>query len=200
MTTILLIIVALAAIAFIAWLYGRTLWRHRGERVVVCPENEEFAAVKLDAAHAAGTALRGKGELRLSDCSRWPEKQGCGQMCLEQIEAAPEDCLARNMLTHWYEDSTCAVCSKSIGPINWTTHKPALMAPDRRTLTWDEVPAEKLPDVLSTHWPVCWDCHIAETLVREHPEWVTMRPEHRSPGILEKADQDDMVQRIRRRG
>jgi hypothetical protein len=24
--------------------------------------------------------------LRLSECSRWPERQGCGQECLSQIE------------------------------------------------------------------------------------------------------------------
>lgn len=54
--------------------------------------------------------------------------------------------------------------------------KPALMSPERRTVEWHEVPAETLPEVLSTYRPVCWSCHIAESFRREHPELVIERP------------------------
>jgi hypothetical protein len=30
--------------------------------------------------------------------------------------------------------------------------------------------------VLSTHLPVCWDCHIARRFRREHPALVVDRP------------------------
>jgi len=39
------------------------------------------------------------------------------------------------------------------------------------------IPAEKLQEVLRTDWPVCWNCHVAETFRREHPELVVNRPE-----------------------
>jgi hypothetical protein len=171
--------------------FGRSYVRFRGKRVITCPENEEFAAVEVDATHAATTALFGERELRLQTCTRWPEKQNCGQDCLAQIEAAPQDCLARTMLTQWYSGSTCAVCSKPIGEIDWYTHKPALMSPERQTLSWDEVAAERLPEVLATHFPVCWDCHVVESVVREHGDRIVVRPAHRSAGIPGRLPSDD---------
>ena len=42
---------------------------------------------------------------------------------------------------------------------------------------------ERLPEVLATHFPVCWDCHIVESVVREHADRVVVRPPHRGPGI-----------------
>jgi hypothetical protein len=30
--------------------------------------------------------------------------------------------------------------------------------------------------VLETHLPVCWDCYIAQSFVREHPDQVVYRP------------------------
>src|SRR6266576_3849706 len=45
-------------------------------------------------------------------------------------------------------------------------------------LEWNEIPLEHLQQTLSTHWPVCWNCHIAETFRRRHPELVTDRPAH----------------------
>jgi hypothetical protein len=40
---------------------------------------------------------------------------------------------------------------------------------------------EQIPDVLSDHKPVCWDCDVAERFRRRHPELVTERPEHTEP-------------------
>lgn len=171
--------------------FGKNYMRFRGKRVITCPENEEFAAVEVDAGHAARTALLGERELRLQTCTRWPEKQDCGQNCLAQIEASPDDCLARTLLTQWYAGSTCAVCRKSIGAIDWYAHKPALMDPEQRTLTWSDVPAERLPEVLATHFPVCWDCHIVESVVRKHGDRVVVRPPHRSPGVSGPMPKDE---------
>jgi hypothetical protein len=50
------------------------------------------------------------------------------------------------------------------------------MSPEGRTFGWGEVPAERLPEVLGTHLPVCWNCHIAETFRRQHAELVIDRP------------------------
>ena len=48
-------------------------------RAVICPETQREAGVTIDAAHAAATALSGKPEFRLSDCTRWPARVHCGQ-------------------------------------------------------------------------------------------------------------------------
>jgi hypothetical protein len=150
--------------------------KFRGTRLVTCPETKEPAAVEVDAKYAAITAPTGERGLRLKDCSRWPESQDCGQQCLGQIVSAPEDCLVRNILTKWYEGRTCVFCGKALGEIDWLDHKPALMSPERVTREWNEIPAEKVPVVLQTHMPVCWDCHVAETFRRRYPERFVDRP------------------------
>jgi hypothetical protein len=33
---------------------------------------------------------------------------------------------------------------------------------------------------------VCWDCVAVGWVAQEHPDWVTERPLHRSPGIQER--------------
>ena len=158
------------------WIAGRAYFRFRGTRLVTCPETGKAAAVELDVRYAAFTAPLGKPDLQLKDCSRWPERQACGQRCLGQIESAPKDCLVRTILTKWYEDKACIFCGKALGEINWLDHKPALMSPERVTLDWDEIPGEKVPEVLTTHMAVCWDCHIAERFRRRYPELVVDRP------------------------
>ena len=129
---LLAVVIALAAVAIgrlvSAWL------KYRGRRVITCPENRTPAGVLVDTRNAAATGLRKAPELRLSSCSRWPERAGCGQECLSQIAASPEDCLVRNILGKWYEGKNCAICGKRIGDIQWADHKPALLDPDRRTV------------------------------------------------------------------
>jgi hypothetical protein len=165
--------------------FGRRLavaWmKYRGTRVVVCPENREMVAVHVDAKHAAATAPQGRPELRLEACTRWPGKAGCGQECLGQIESAPEACLLRNILADWYQGKSCGFCGRSFHTIHWHDHEPGLLAMDGRVVSWDAFRAEEVLDVLATHKPVCWDCRVAETFRREHPELVTERPQRLGP-------------------
>ena len=88
-------VVVLASI--VAWRLLGAWWKYKGRRVVTCPENERPAGVTVDARHAAATGLAKPPQLRLESCSRWPEKAGCGQQCLSQIEASPK--------TAWYATS-----------------------------------------------------------------------------------------------
>lgn len=156
----------------------RAFFRFRGKRLITCPETHRPAAVDLDAKHAARETLFGAPHFRLQDCSRWPERQGCGQECLSQIEQAPEDCLVRNVASRWYAGKQCAVCGRVIHEVEWLGHKPALLNAEKKTVYWDSIAPEKLPEVFETYSPVCWDCHIAETFRREHPDLVVDRPAH----------------------
>jgi len=148
----------------------------RGKRLVSCPENHCAAAVRVAAEKAALEAIVGKQHLTLSTCSRWSERQACGQECLPQIEEAPKACLVRTIINHWYQGAKCMYCHKPIGEIHWHDHPPALLNRDNKTIEWNQIPPEKLQDALETHGPVCWSCHMAETFRREHPERVVDRP------------------------
>jgi hypothetical protein len=179
MTLLLYLVVTLVGVAA-AYAILRKLvseyFRMRGARVVTCPENAQPAAVTVDAGHAALTSAGGHERLRLDTCSRWPERAGCGQECLKQIEAQPVDCLVRTQVSRWYADKTCAICGKALGAIDWAEHKPALRAPDGRTLEWHDVRPETMHEVMATHAAICWDCHVAETFRRQRPDLVLDNP------------------------
>ena len=152
----------------------RLAWmKYRGPMLVECPENHETAAVGLKMGQAVVTAGFGQPRLELRQCSRWPEKEACGQECLKQIEAQPADCMVRTVVTRWYEDKSCASCGKPLGRIDWLERRPALMSPEGVTVQWPDVPPEELRAVFATHKAVCWDCHIAESFRRQHPDLVT---------------------------
>ncbi len=168
-------IVILATAVLTAVLLLRRYLRARGPRVVNCPADDSQACVEV----AALRSLLGSSDLdslRLSSCSHWPERAGCGQECLEQLATSPDGCLVRNILAGWYENKTCVLCGKAFGQLDWMEHKPCLLAPDRATRDWSSIHPLELSETLTTHLPVCWNCHIAMTFRREHPELVTDRP------------------------
>jgi hypothetical protein len=164
-------VLVVAAAGLAAFAIARRYLAVRGARLVACPENQETAAVKVQAAwRALG------GDWRLADCSRWPERHACGRECLVQIEKSPDDCLVRTIVTAWYEDKKCVVCGKPLGHVDWHERKPAVMDQQGRARPWPEVAPESLPQVLATHRPVCFDCYVAETFRAQHPELVLDNP------------------------
>lgn len=179
MGEVMFLVVAIVVLAFLCIVVTyavRAYIRFRGKRLVTCPETKKVVAVDVNAKHAALTIGRGIPDLRLTSCTRWPERQDCGQECVEQIELSPEGCLVRNILTSWYEGKPCAFCHMRFGQVHWTDHKPALLNAEHRTVEWHEIRPEKIPETLATHLPVCWNCHIAESFRQVHPELVTDRP------------------------
>jgi hypothetical protein len=174
MSTLLLVVGVIFVLSFVPLLYliARSYRRYRGARVVTCPETKQSVAVEVSAAKAALSGVFEDPKLRLSSCSRWPERQDCGQECVAQIEVAPDGCLVRERLAAWYQDTRCALCGRTIGAIRWTDRKPGLLAPDMTTLDWSDVASEKLPTILATHKPICWNCHVAESFLRRYPDRV----------------------------
>lgn len=168
--------IAILVVAGLVFQVVRTWLWMRGPRLVTCPETRAPAAVELDLGHLAVTSAAGFREFRLRDCSRWPEKEGCGQMCLAEIEEAPHDCLVREVLRRWFDEKSCALCRRRIAPVRWHDHKPAFKGADDRIWEWDQIPAETLPLFLTTARAVCWNCMISEGFRRDHPDLVVERP------------------------
>jgi hypothetical protein len=173
--TLSVVVVALIAAAAGGAALLRSWYAWRQKRLITCPGNEKPAAVRVDALRAVAD---GPGALRLSECSRWPEKKDCGQECLKQIERGPDECLVRTLVGRWYGDKTCACCGKPIRDVAWADQRPGLRAPDGTFVAWTDVAAERLPALFRTHAAVCWDCLVVQKIVRRDPDAVTVRPPH----------------------
>jgi hypothetical protein len=166
-----------AILAIYAMLRGalKAYFFYRGKRVVRCPETLRTVAVEVDAAHAAVTNESGSLDLRLKSCTRWPERENCGQECVQQIKDAPEDCLVSNMLSGWYEGKSCALCARKFHRVEWFDHHPGLRDREGSILSWGDIRPESVPEKLASSTPVCWNCYIAENFRRENPDLVTDR-------------------------
>lgn len=176
------VLITLAVVVFAAGFFVfraipgiRAYFEYRGKRLITCPETHKTEAVEVSARDAAVGAFLTEPTVRLRECSRWPERQDCGQECLQQIEIDPANCLVWNIVSHWYEGKSCAFCRKPIAPLHHLDHAPALLGPDHKTVEWKELQPQQLPEIMETHRPVCWNCHIAETFRRTHPELVVNR-------------------------
>ena len=177
-TTGLLIVIVAFTVALwfgIRWLV-RSFSRYRGPQIVTCPETKDPAIVEVDSLHASLTATVGLPDIRLENCSRWPMKKQCGQECLMELDVAPGECLVSGVLMRWYRDKNCVYCKKAFSEIQWLDHRPALLSPEKKLLSWDQVHLDELRSVLGTHAPVCWNCYIAQSFRLEHPDLVVFRP------------------------
>lgn len=170
-------LIAAGGLGYVMYVAVRSYLKFYGTRLVTCPETKRAAAVALDAHRAARESLLRAPRFRLSACSRWPERKDCGQECLSQIESAPEDCLVRNIVGNWYAQKKCAYCQKPFESADDIFHhRPALMGRDLKSIEWDEVRPEELPETFLTALPICWSCHMAEMFRREHADLVVDNP------------------------
>lgn len=94
---LVLCLVAVSLILLPLAIWRRELYqRFSGWRLVTCPENQQSAAVSMDARHAAATGVHGHPDVRLCDCTRWPERAQCGQPCVSQaVRAQPYPAVAK---------------------------------------------------------------------------------------------------------
>jgi len=175
------IVIMLLALALVATVLVRTLLRWYGTRLVRCPETRAPAAVEIDMKQALVTEILGRDHVRLSDCSRWPERAGCGQECLAQVERAPEDCRVRTIVSEWYQGKQCVYCGHPFAELHWHDRRPALRTAKGVTRQWSDVRPEELPALFGTCRPVCWDCHVAESFRLQHPDLVVDREAHELP-------------------
>ncbi len=68
----------------------QTYHTYREGRTVNCPETHAPVSVRFNALRAAWSSLSGPPNLRLADCTRWPERGDCGQECIpDAVHANP---------------------------------------------------------------------------------------------------------------
>ena len=95
MTAQLFIVLLVLAVLVVYLVIAVRTWTHvHGARVVVCPETQKPVAVRVDVGHAVTTAVWEQPELRVTSCSRWPERQDCDQPCVKQIDPEAAKTLA----------------------------------------------------------------------------------------------------------
>jgi hypothetical protein len=179
MTTVLFLtatVLVMTGLFFAIRHFVRAYFRYRDSHIIICPDNKEQAMVEVDAMHAAMTSVLGQPDIRLQNCWRWPLHADCDQECLAQLHVAPEDSLVRGVLMRWYDSKSCVYCQKRFEQISLLEHKPALQIPDGRLLEWQDVRLQDLPVALTRYMPVCWDCYMAQSFMREHPDLVVSRP------------------------
>ena len=178
---IALLIVLAAAVLLLAAVHAVRVWRGlRGGMLVTCPETAQPAAVRVDARHAALSVFVGHAAVpspvRLLAL-------GIARTLRRAVSVAggggrrgvPPHDIARQ----WYAGRRCVYCGKPISDGQTLEHHAALLAPDGSTVEWTVVPPLNLTRTFRTHRPVCWDCHVTETLPPTVP-----RARRRSPGTL----------------
>jgi len=90
--------------------------------------------------------------------------------------AIPHDHTATELLKHFFEGRSCAICKRAIPPVQRTGPKPGLLNPDtHETLAWDHIPNENLSTVLGSRLPLCSACVLAESFRQHHPDLVVDR-------------------------
>jgi hypothetical protein len=145
-----------------------------GVRIVTCPETGRPAAVSFDVGHATLAALvDDEPRLKLADCSRWPVRGPCDQACLPQAEAPAST--ATNIAARWSAGKRCVFCGGALVEAPSVGHHVAVRSSDGMTTEWPDFAPEDLMEALRTRMPVCWNCHVAETFRRQHPELITDR-------------------------
>jgi hypothetical protein len=160
-----------AAVALVAGAVVKSIaayFRYRGPRVVFCPSDGKAAAVGVDACQAGLTAVAGS-LLRIGTCSRWPGRRRCGQMCLDQVEAAPGSARIVPVLARWLSGRKCTSCGGPFRELRWTEYPPSLLDADGGHWAWYEIPAARLAAGLPAgqYRPLCWRCHVLDTLRRQ---------------------------------
>lgn len=159
-----------------AWDFVRALRvrRLRGTRILTCPETGCPAAVRINVPRALVTSLvEGQPEIRLTACSRWATRGPCDQPCVLAAESA--DSAVAAVAERGFVGRRCACCGRTITDVRFLRHHPALLMVDGTTVAWSDIPGERLPEMVRRGAVVCWNCHVAETFRRTHPELVTER-------------------------
>lgn len=98
------------------------------------------------------------------------------------------DSAAVALVSQWAHGRTCELCGGALAESRVTGHHVALLDPAGTTREWVDVAADRLELALATSLPVCWNCHVASTFRRLHPELVTDRTDPPARGRGENTE------------
>lgn len=129
------------------------------KKAIVCPETKMPAAIEVDRRHALVTLLKGTKELKVKDCSRWPDRLACDEDCLAQLEFGPRSEL---ILGKWCKGKSCAMCAASITPVDWQRGRAGVLDSKNSLLELRDMDWKQFPMILDECKPLCWNCHQAE--------------------------------------
>lgn len=138
----------------------QSFYANRGRRAAICPESGEPVNIEADNEYALRTALHGLEHSRLKSCSRWPEKGDCGQECLAQVEASPEN--VERLLTMWFEGKSCAICARSLKPTDWQRSRLGMLNLQHKLVEMRQIYPFELQAAVEYMRPLCWSCHQEE--------------------------------------
>ncbi|HWR14982.1 MAG TPA: hypothetical protein VN577_09145 [Terriglobales bacterium] len=89
LSTVGIVAFMIGAVCFVAaaivW-YKMAEWEFRSPFYILCPETEKPAEITVDAKLAAHTRFAGHEEIRITSCSRWPDRRACNQDCSPQVQ------------------------------------------------------------------------------------------------------------------
>jgi hypothetical protein len=165
----MIVLAALFAVAYLAALTFIAAWTGSPyrKRTIQCPENHTSCDIEIDRKQAILTSLQGQRDLCVKSCDRWPEKQGCGQECVMQIEPSPS-VLAR-IFSQWYDGKHCARCNNQLSRDDWDHGHVAVLSAGN-LVEMREIPLEQLPQALVGCVPLCIRCHEEELAKQPTPE------------------------------
>ncbi len=125
---------------------------------VVCPESRDTARVETDTRHALLSFFQGHSEAHLKSCSRWPERTGCDEACIPQLEPQLK---VDDILAKWYDGKNCALCSMPLGRTDWLRGSAAALDGNDHFVPLRDMDWTKFPMLLEGYRPLCRKCHAA---------------------------------------
>ena len=82
----ILLILAAGAVFVLLPTVLTTFYEYRRKWSVTCPELGRSAEIGVDAGRAARSSMFGRLRLKVLSCSFWPERKGCDEGCLRNLE------------------------------------------------------------------------------------------------------------------
>jgi hypothetical protein len=167
-TAALVLVAALSVWAGIHLVHPISGWRRRGGRLRVSQDQGPSALSAID------LALTSSADQRAS-LSSAPADAGRGTQTSRMRFARAPAASASVLVTRWAKGRMCVWCGGALTESRFMGHHIALLEPGGMTREWVDVATDRLPLALATSLPLCWNCHVAATFRRVHPELVTDR-------------------------
>jgi len=138
----------------------QTYFKNKGRRPVTCPDDRIAAEVEVDRKFALQAAMHGKEQMRVQSCTHWPKNGSCGQECLIQVEATPEN--IDRLQTKWFNGKPCSICARPLTPSDWRFGRMGFLNENSKLVELRQIDLDELGSVAEPTRPLCWSCHQQE--------------------------------------